>query len=321
MTATDLLPPELVERAALELNETPQSRAAGLEALHEHYAAHPDQRPHRTDDPYLLMFLRWAKFDPQKALGRLAALERWMHDCRDTLGDVAQLRGEAFADIMAQGFMCNLLSPEHRARDGAAVTLLRPRHLLQVQDPSVILRLHMWHMMRAVHDPYIQVCGRVVAPSFHGMTLSQGLAVRRKVPAWVLKQHFRFLQECMPFRLRGVWLVYQPSWFNLLFTFIRPFLGPKVRSRIRLLGDNAAAMAELMEPDHMPAGDMPGGTGADCGQEWFRRELAREAAELGTGGKEVEGRVAEVGAAGEGQEAVRKEAEAEGAGPEQEGAT
>ena len=27
---------------------------------------------------------------------------------------VAELRGEAFSDIMAKGFMCNMLSPEHR---------------------------------------------------------------------------------------------------------------------------------------------------------------------------------------------------------------
>ncbi|KAG2443008.1 hypothetical protein HYH02_009424 [Chlamydomonas schloesseri] len=301
MTVATDLPAELVERAAQELGETSESRAAGLKALHEHYDAHPDHRPHRTDDPYLLMFLRWAKFDPQKAMGRLASLERWMHDCRDTLGEVTQLRGEAFTEVMAHGFMCNLLSPEHRTREGAAVTLLRPRAALQINDPSIILRLHMWHMMRSVHDPYIQVCGRVVAPSFKGLTLAQGLAVRRHLPVWVLKQHFRFLQECMPFRLRGVWLLYQPTWFNLLFTFIRPFLGPKVRSRIRLLGDDSAAMAALMDPAAMPSGGMPGGTCADdCGQAWFERELAREAAEreaaaAAAGGEAAAGVAAEEG--------------------------
>ncbi|PNW84970.1 hypothetical protein CHLRE_03g166201v5 [Chlamydomonas reinhardtii] len=308
------LPPELVERAAQELNETPESRATGLKALHDHYNTHPDQRPHRTDDAYLLMFLRWAKFDAAKAMGRLAALERWMHDCRDALGDVAELRGEAFSDIMAKGFMCNMLSPEHRTRDGAAVTLLRPRCLLPINDPAVILRLHMWHLMRAVHDPHIQVCGRVVAPSFKGLTLAQGLQIRREVPAWVLKQHFRFLQECMPFRLRGVWLVYQPAWFSLLFTFVRPFLGPKTRSRIRLLGDNAASMAELMDPAYMPAGDMPGGTGADCGREWFARELAREAAERGKAGEGQEGKEGEEGKEEVGEE--EGEGHAEGKGKE-----
>ena len=34
----------------------------------------------------------------------------------------------------------------------------------------------------------------MVAPSFKGLTLAQGLQIRREVPAWVLKQHFRFLQ-------------------------------------------------------------------------------------------------------------------------------
>lgn len=222
-------------------------------------------------------------------------------------------------------------------------------------------------------------------------------------------------QECMPFRLRGVWLVYQPAWFSLLFTFVRsagraercrdkpkqdpgpalaaralpsaahvpdpatihhhhahahaqashspiptytpplapslplipshsslppfflppsflppstslppptllppphprPFLGPKTRSRIRLLGDNAASMAELMDPAYMPAGDMPGGTGADCGREWFARELAREAAERGKAGEGQEGKEGEEGKEEVGEE--EGEGHAEGKGKE-----
>ncbi len=42
----------------------------------------------RIDDPFLLMFLRHAKFDVVKARARLAALERWIQQAADELGDV-----------------------------------------------------------------------------------------------------------------------------------------------------------------------------------------------------------------------------------------
>jgi hypothetical protein len=55
------LPPELAEKARIHLNETPEVKAQALVALREQLASLPCS-PHRTDDDFLLRFLRQKKF-------------------------------------------------------------------------------------------------------------------------------------------------------------------------------------------------------------------------------------------------------------------
>ena len=63
------LPEDVRAIAERELNETPQRRTAALAELRALLAGGPAL--HRSDDAFLVMYLRWAKFDVKKALARL----------------------------------------------------------------------------------------------------------------------------------------------------------------------------------------------------------------------------------------------------------
>lgn len=269
------LPDELVDIAEKELNETPASRAAGLKALHDYYAEHPAERPYRDDDPFLLMFLRHAKFDVAKARARLAAMERWLRDCKDDIGDITQLHGEMFRGLYEQGFVAILAGIDRRTREGARISLIVPSKLQRLDDPTILLKWNVWVLTRAVHNPYVQVCGQVLLQTFQGCSLLN--AFQSQVPRSVQKKNFRFTQEVMPFRLRGIWIIHHPTWIGALFALFKPFLSAKLRSRVKLLGHDPARLAALVDPAVLPAEF--GGTHPDGGAAWFEQQLAAEARE------------------------------------------
>ncbi|KAG2487668.1 hypothetical protein HYH03_013669 [Edaphochlamys debaryana] len=309
------LPPELVERAARELNETSESRLAGLAELHAYYAAHSEEQPHRTDDPYLLMFLRHAKFDPVRARGRLAAVERWLRDCADDIGDIDKIRGPMFKEMMDKEFF-GRLSSDRRTRDGACMALLRLRNL-EAPEPTILLRWQVWVLKRAVHDPYVQVGGMVMLQSLTGFSLMHS-GHFRQVQKKVGQKNFKFMGECVPFRVRGIYFVHQPSWWGLLFAVVKPFLSAKLKSRIRLFGGNLPALHELIDPAYLP--EELGGSHPDTGRTWYQQQCALEAAEEAAGGAGAEAQLdgdagAEPTASGEARAAAAAEQASEAAAP------
>ncbi|PNW81199.1 hypothetical protein CHLRE_07g346350v5 [Chlamydomonas reinhardtii] len=222
------------------------------------------------------MFLRHAKFDPVKARGRLAAMERWLADCRDEIGDVTALRGEQFRAMYEEGWI-GILPSDRRTRDGAVITLLLPGMMKPMADPALLLRWNLWVLCRAVHDPYIQVCGQVVVESFRDFSVLQSLRLQQ-LPHAIMKKNFKFAQECMPFRMRGIWLVWQPKWISFMFAIAKPFLSAKLRARVRMFGSDLPSLHQLVDPDVLPAEF--GGSSTDTGMHWFEAQVKAEAAEL-----------------------------------------
>lgn len=271
----DALPADLVERARVELNETPDTRAAGLSDLHAYYDAHQSERPFRSDAAYLLMFLRHAKFDVAKARARIAAVEKWLKDCKDEVGDVHALRGEMFRELYGQGFL-GLLG-ERRTNSGGVVTLVIPRLMEPLKDPSILLKWNVWTLTRAVHNPYIQVEGQLILESFKDYSFMHAIRYQQ-VPNAIMKKNFKFAQECMPFRMRGIWLVYQPKWVGFLFALVKPFLSKKLKQRVRVFGDNLEELHNEIDPAVLPAEF--GGSHPDSGAAWFAEQLELEALEL-----------------------------------------
>ncbi|KXZ52965.1 hypothetical protein GPECTOR_8g338 [Gonium pectorale] len=220
------------------------------------------------------MFLRHAKFDPDKARGRIAAVERWLHDCRNEIGDISTLRGPMFSEMYGQNFL-GILGPvaERRTREGAVISVLLPHNMQPLNDPSMLLKWNVWMLSRAVHDPYIQVCGQIVLETFENFSLLHSIRFQQ-VPHAIMKKNFKFAQECMPFRMRGIWLVHQPKWIGILFALAKPFLSSKLRARVRMFGSDVESLHQLIDPSVLPAAF--GGSHPDCGAAWFAAELERE---------------------------------------------
>ncbi|PNH10873.1 Alpha-tocopherol transfer protein-like [Tetrabaena socialis] len=313
------LPAELEARARRDLGETPESRVSSLQALRDHFENHPEDKPHRLDDPYLLMYLRHAKFDVAKACARIAATERWLRDCREEIGDrrgargveereyeergpgegkwggitqltppllsqITQLRGEMFKEVYDKNFL-GILGPYRRTREGATISLMFLRNLDALEEPGMLLKWNAWVLNRAVHDPYLQVCGQVVLESFKDFSVLQLHSLHaQQLSSKMLKKNMRFARECMPFRVRGLWLVFAPKWLGALFAIAKPFLSAKIRSRVRVFKGGLALkeLHEQIDPSVLPLEF--GGSHEDTGQAWFENQLRLEAEEAAAAG-------------------------------------
>lgn len=83
----------------------------------------------------------------------------------------------------------------------------------------------------AMIEPKTQVGGVHVILNMQGLTLNH---------VWQFSASFAklvvdFVQECTPVRLKGVHIINQPYIFDLLYKLFRPFLGEKLRSRVRCI--------------------------------------------------------------------------------------
>lgn len=260
------LPLDLSQVAFHELGETTEVRMRVLSELQE-LLEKGGHLLHRQDAAYLLMYARWAKFDSKKALARLLAMEKWLEKNKALLGDTTALKAEDFRALYGVGFM---KSVEGHTRDGAHVMMIMPLRLRpgDLPDPSILLKWNVWTLHRAVHDPYMQVSGQLIIETFQNMSFFQAMQFGKgTIPSPIMQQNMKFMSECAPYRLKGIWLFHQGLVVNILMTIVRPFLSKKMKERIRAFGTDMSALHELVDPSRLPAEF--GGTSTDDGWKWF----------------------------------------------------
>lgn len=272
------LPETLVQVAERELNETPTARRDALCDLRAKLAQKGSL--HRDDDAYLLMFLRWAKFNAEKAFKRLHAMEKWLKGNQQYLGDpqeFSKFRAEDFRNLYGGGWMTVL---DGHATDGSQVVLLRPKKLVpgSLSDPALVLKWNVYSLYQAVDDPFLQVKGQLIVETFEGMSFLEAVRFGQgTIPSNIMKQNMEFMNKAAPFRLRGIWLFHQSVVVSVLMAIVRPFLSKKMKERIQAFGSDFTALHQLVDPAKLPP-DFEGTSNDDGGWAWFEKLIKQEKA-------------------------------------------
>ena len=211
------LPVDLQEKARVELNETDEVKAAALKSLRAKLeaaslpvaAAGESWTPIRTDDDFLLRFLRQKKFRVDDALAALkehAAFFR-EHAARLQGGSAAECR--EMYDLMgtmviperdAAGRLCTLLVPSRMNFDSG----LSPE-----QITAKGLRSMAFLMEALLDDPYVQVNGMAVFENFAGFSIGSAGKMKSMMSDELQKVQFGCL-KVSPVRLTGIFILNQP---------------------------------------------------------------------------------------------------------------
>ncbi len=134
------LPVDLQEKARVELNETDETKAAALKALRAKLEAASlpigggggGLKPQRTDDDFLLRFLRQKKFRVDDAFAGLKAHTEFFHEhaARFEGGSAAEAREmyDLFGTMIvaerdAEGRVCTLIVPSRMNLNPGALAL------------------------------------------------------------------------------------------------------------------------------------------------------------------------------------------------------
>lgn len=101
----------------------------------------------------------------------------------------------------------------------------------------------------ATLEPETQVNGAVVIFDMDGLSLQQ---------TWQFTPQFAkrivdWLQDSVPMRIKGIYVVNQPKIFNIVFALFKPFLREKLRNRIYFIGNDLEQLHKHISPKHLPA--------------------------------------------------------------------
>jgi hypothetical protein len=213
-----------------------------------------------------------------KAVKRLQAMEGWIQQNKAIVGDYQSFRAEDFRTFYSIGFMRAINA--RTSDSNAFVMALMPQKLKvgDIPDPSVMLKWSMWTLNHAVHDPYLQVGGQLIIETFEGMSFFQAATFGRGIiPQNIMSANMKFMSDCAPFRLRGIWIFHQGLVMNILLAIVRPFLSAKMKRRIRAFGSDFTELHAVVDRSKLPVEFQ--GTSSDEGLGWFNAMKAKEVTE------------------------------------------
>jgi len=236
------LAPEVELVARKELNEDPRRAGKDIKILREMVQAVPDFNP-RTDDAFLLRFLRCRKFDTSRAFGVLKHYYRQR-------AHYPTLYSELYPSTELRTFDLNLQTvlPD-RDSTGASVFIFKGGLWNPKKMPSAhVFRANVLCLEQAILDPVTQVTGIVAVMDMNGF----GLTHLRYCPPNHLKKVVALIQDCFPARFKAIHFVNEPAIFSVLFGLVRPFLSQKLQNRIHFHGSDYESLYDYLPPSILP---------------------------------------------------------------------
>ncbi|XP_028405065.1 LOW QUALITY PROTEIN: clavesin-1-like [Dendronephthya gigantea] len=241
------------EKAKAELNEDPLTRNAKVQLLRDKMVFRPDLPFRKTDEKYLLRFLRARKFDEERAFQLLCSHIEFKRKNRDLFEDLTLTK---LRPVLQEGFPGVL---ENRDSNGSRVLVLFPgrweRELFDFKD---IVKALIFTMEELITEEETQVNGIVAIVDFTGWSLSKH---GRYITVRELRSVVKIFQECFPARVKAIHLINQPWYINLAIKSILPFLKAKIGDRLHLHGNNLTSLHMFIHPDLLPSefgGNEPG---------------------------------------------------------------
>lgn len=97
----------------------------------------------------------------------------------------------------------------------------------------------------------VQLQGVSYAETFEGFSLLQAMRMRNALSANQQKELMSLFMGAFPFRIRAVYVVRQPRYFNIVWAIARVFFKKKLVSRVHLLGE-LHRLHEHVAPEALP---------------------------------------------------------------------
>ncbi|XP_066292209.1 alpha-tocopherol transfer protein-like [Branchiostoma lanceolatum] len=261
------LSPALQEKAETELNEKPLRRDHDIQALRAMINARPDLNA-RTDDGFLLRFLRARKFDRDRAF---KLLENYYQVRVGTPEIFENFLPSRIRHVLDKGVVAALPGKD---REGRKVIIFRPGRWNPGDWPiydnvrAVILSLEL-----LLEEDETQVSGLIFVQEESGVTMRHAYQVGLSYARTIAK----IFQDAFPVRVRGVHLVNESFLVDAIFAIIRPFLKDKLKKRIQLHGSVYETLHELTGTWVLPTelgGD--GGPLGEMAKDWTEKLIRFE---------------------------------------------
>ncbi|CAG0898827.1 unnamed protein product [Darwinula stevensoni] len=236
------LPPSLVMKAEIEIQEKPAWRDGDIQAFKD-MIQKEDNLNACLDDRFIIRFLRARKYDYDRAL-RMLKTYYAMKAAYPTL--FSQLQPSLLASALRQNIYHILPDKDD---EGRHVFIIR----MGLWDPNMN---SMEEMFRAAltcleyisTDTSTQVCGIVAITDCKGLAFHHA---KHFTPS-LAKRCAAVLKDCFPLRFKGIHVMNEPLIVDMLFSMLKPFLSAKILSRFHFHGEKLESLHQ-----HVPKRILP----------------------------------------------------------------
>ncbi|KAH8371760.1 hypothetical protein KR093_008788, partial [Drosophila rubida] len=229
-----------------ELNEVPERLDADILALRTWLQQQPHLRS-RSDDQFLVSFLRGCKFSLEKAKSKLDKYYTLRTQFPDfyTIRDVDSQR---IRDILQIGVGLRLPIPLHE--DGPRLIYVRPGCYPadKYSFEEIMCISHALNGLSIQFDDHAVVHGYVVLLDFSEYTAAHLLQMTPSV----VKKMSRFAEDAMPVRDKGTHMIHTNAAFEMSFNLLRSAMSAKQQQRLSVHGSNLASLYEHVPQRYLP---------------------------------------------------------------------
>uniref|UniRef100_A0A1I8P691 CRAL-TRIO domain-containing protein n=1 Tax=Stomoxys calcitrans TaxID=35570 RepID=A0A1I8P691_STOCA len=273
---------DVLQKVAIEeLGEVPSRIPEDLEYLKTWISQQPHLRA-RTDDQFLIQFLRGCKYSREKAKQKLD----YYHYMRTTKKDLFQLTdvdNKKFRDFHNTGAILPLPTPLNDT--GCRILMIRAS--FNAQDflfSDGLRQIAALHEIALIDDPYACIQGLVYVFDFSNLT-KDFLA---HLSPLLLMNLFMMKERAVPLRLKGVFIINMPNFVEQFFKLLLTYMPEKLQKRIFVCGKNFDSFGEHLSLKYLPK-EYGGENGCldDLCKEYNKvwdefREFFKQNAEFGT---------------------------------------
>lgn len=237
-------------KARAELREIPEKRLESIRQLRkavESYRRLPGEEEvvfRRTDNKFLLRFLRSRKFDQERSLQVYVNYYKYRHKHREWLKD-GILDDPMLTNILESGVFAVLPAP---LRDGSSGVCIFPaRWDVATMDQHRCARVFFLILDKLMENEEAQVHGISILDNAENSSL-QKLYHFMRSEVWKLGIE---LQDAFPARFKGLHFINQPWYVSLIMGAVRPLLKHKHRDRFLAHGTDVGSFYQYVAPENL----------------------------------------------------------------------
>ncbi|EFA03951.1 clavesin-2 [Tribolium castaneum] len=250
---------DLLDWAKEHINEDPDTKCQLIDELREMIYSRGECTPVRTDDAFLLRFLRSRKFGVESAYKLFINY----HEFREENLNFHEGVGIDLLDKILEYDLIRVLP--YKDQKGRNIIVYKWGKWV----PSAITIDEFLAASKLIGElgaleARNQIVGAVVILDFNNFTVQQALYLTPSVARKILQ----IAATSMPIRLEALHVVHNSWAFEIIFNIFKPFLHEKMIERVFFHGSDMESLHKHVDPKHLPVTYRGSQPEYDC-KEWL----------------------------------------------------
>lgn len=236
-------PDELKEFARRNLGESPDTRQSLVQELRDMIYERGEVVPHRTDDAFLIRFLRARRFDVEKAHRLMTNYYRFKENNPEIHEDVHPMNMRYIGDDDVLSVL------PYREQTGRRIMIYKignwnpSNYSVEELFKATVVVLEL-----AVLEQRAQIIGGICIFDFGGISMQHAWQITPSIA----RKTVELLVTSFPIRTHAIHIVNESWGFDIIFAIFKPFLDNRMKEKIYFHGHDLESLHSHIDPKFLP---------------------------------------------------------------------